>query len=467
MDIDSTGKVVPDSVNPVQTTGITKPPISGADYSSTTSSVGYVGTVRSSNTRSSPFFNALPQNTASALTTQNLFVNFCPGDNSFVKGSASLAYAVGGSGYYSGSSGAWWSTNFIDSNQSSCTMKKGTGTTWAGGPYYSKNTFTGTGDAQYCLTGACTVEGGTIKLVWAVSWGVLTRNAMFDIAVGDGTFYAYAFPIPYSSDGTVNVANLNTSVMANCPPRGAFVMIDLVTKSFVYTMMDGESYQYAVQDASGLAAGKLAGTTNLRSEPASDDQTMLPLTSSLSGMPVFTNGTVSGSGTSPSWSANTTALNQQRSAAWYKWASAYADKNATYNGSSGTTSSATMSTVYSNTSVGMITYSASANTYYGNTAVPALQSNSDCSMYSGYIIPGSATQCVGSIISGLLFVTPYGYKSSAPLAQSAGANMYTLTTANTQTEILQNVQLPSGFVGGFSYDASVGSYGQVTWLSQI
>lgn len=461
MDIDQSGNVIPDAVNALQTTGITKPAIAATDYSSTTSSLNYQTVTKSSNIRASAFFGQTADNLSSTPTRANLFVNFCPAKNSFVKGSASLAYAVGGSGFYGGN-GAYWSTNFIDPGSSSCAMLKGTGTSWGGLPYYSKNTVTGSGNAQYMLTGACTIEGTSVKLVWAVNWGVVTMNSMFDTANGDGTYSVYAFSIPYNSDGTVNVSALNTSVMVNCPARGAFVMLDLVTRSFVYTFMDGESLQYAVQSPAGLAAGKVAGAVSLRSEPASDDQTLLPLASALPALPVFAGGAVSGSGTSPSWSANTTALNQQRSAPWYSWVTGYADKNAT---GVSINPSADLGTQTANSATMMVKFN--GTNYYGLASMPAIQVASGSTLYSGYIISGSATQCVGSIISGLLFVTPYGYKSFAPAAQSGGSFSYTLTTTNTQAEIIANVQLPSGFVGGFTYDASVGAYGTVSWVSQI
>jgi hypothetical protein len=367
-------------------------------------------------------------------------------------------------------------------------MLKGSGTNWGGQPYYSKNTVTGTGDAQYMLTGACTIEGTVVKLVWAVNWGILTMNSMFDIANGDGTYSAYAFPIPYNSDDTVNVSALNTSVMYNCPSRGAFVMLDLVTRSFVYTFMDGESLQYAVQSPAGLVAGKVAGTTNLRSEPASDDQTSLPLTSSLPGLPQFTTGAVASGaqrGLLSSWSINTNPSGIDYTHVWLPFVQGYGRQY--YNGVQTNTYGQRLADVQSGTgaatvqstspATAVVTGDTSATnsgnwpggTYYGLPYVTAWAPGSTNTIYSGWLSTGSATatQMVGYVSNGYIFCTPYGYKSASPTATNSSGTQYNLTTVNTQAEILSCMPNTVGFQAGFTYDASVGSYGQVTWLSQI
>jgi hypothetical protein len=98
---------------------------------------------------------------------------------------------------------------------------------------------------------------------------------------------------------------------------------------------------------------------------------------------------------------------------------------------------------------------------------------------SGWLRAGTSTQMVGWLFAsnsttGLTFVcTGYGYTSVAPKANSGETgytgNTYTLKTTSVQSEILSHMTLPSAGQGvtGFIYDASVGSYGQVTWISQI
>lgn len=112
------------------------------------------------------------------------------------------------------------------------------------------------------------------------------------------------------------------------------------------------------------------------------------------------------------------------------------------------------------------------------TSPPLWSSNSAGSVYSGWLRTGSATQLVGWLINvgtssaalWNLFVTPYGVTSASPVARYSldGTATYMLTTSSVQTEVLSKMAVGNGInVLGFIYDASVGNYGQVTWLSQI
>lgn len=117
--------------------------------------------------------------------------------------------------------------------------------------------------------------------------------------------------------------------------------------------------------------------------------------------------------------------------------------------------------------------------YYPLSTSPPLWSSSPAgSVYSGWLRNGSATQLVGWLINvgtssaalWNLFVTPYGVTSASPVARYSldGTATYTLTTSSVQTEVLSKMAVGNGInVLGFIYDASVGNYGQVTWLSQI
>lgn len=469
MDIDASGNEIPDRTVPLKTVGIVKPLISGALYTSTVSSVGYVPIVKGSSLRTSAFFNAVPQNTKASPTTQNLFVNVCPGRNSFVKGSVGLAYDMNGSGYYSSSSGAWWSTNFTDPKDAACTMKDGTGQSWGGGPYYSKNTVTGTGNAQYMLTGACTVEGNIIKLIWGVQWGVLTRNAMFDSANSDGSFSTYSLAIPTNADGTVNTAALNTAVMYNCPARGAFVMIDLVTMSFVYTYMDGETYQYAVQGPGALAAGTLAGSVSVRSTVVDDEQ-VLPLTSSLVGLPEFNSGVVTPHGALTGWTMQSSTAGIDRAHTWIQFDTGYDLGNGTVSAQYSTQADA-----QADTSAVLVSYNTANGKYNAISSIQDTLPRTSVTMWSPYLAQGTSAQLVGYILptygasTFTLRCTSYGWRSVAPRATagSANASTYMLTSASAQAEIISCFPATVGWQGGFVYDASIGSYGQVTWLSQL
>lgn len=115
--------------------------------------------------------------------------------------------------------------------------------------------------------------------------------------------------------------------------------------------------------------------------------------------------------------------------------------------------------------------------YYGFPRVTRWQFGNTCEVYSAYLRQGSPTQLCGWLIrwyqsdQPLLVVTGYGYKSVAPVALSGMAgnkSTYDLATQNVQEEIRSVMKLPATSDNlGFMYDASVGQYGQVTWLSQL
>jgi hypothetical protein len=118
--------------------------------------------------------------------------------------------------------------------------------------------------------------------------------------------------------------------------------------------------------------------------------------------------------------------------------------------------------------------------YYPYTTPPAMWSqNSAGGAYSGWLRPGTATQRCGWVIntgtssapSWSLVVTPYGFTSASPTARypSTLAQTYTLTTSDAQAEVVGKMAVSTNTVWclGFIYDASVGDYGQVTWISQI
>jgi hypothetical protein len=123
-----------------------------------------------------------------------------------------------------------------------------------------------------------------------------------------------------------------------------------------------------------------------------------------------------------------------------------------------------------------------SSSWYGVTAIQSFKVVSSSSIYSGWLRKGSPTQLVGWVIKATptgsttvgyaLVVTGYGFTSLSPTAKSgmSGSTTYNLTTKNVQAEILANMFPVDGISGvnlGFIYDASVGTYGQVTWISQI
>lgn len=100
--------------------------------------------------------------------------------------------------------------------------------------------------------------------------------------------------------------------------------------------------------------------------------------------------------------------------------------------------------------------------------------------YSGWLATGTSTQMVGWFLntkqtggtqaapSCRMFTTAYGYTSNSPLAIIDGRTSFLCNTVNVQDEVLaaMTIGFNDGAVG-FVYDASVGNFGEVTFISQI
>lgn len=124
-------------------------------------------------------------------------------------------------------------------------------------------------------------------------------------------------------------------------------------------------------------------------------------------------------------------------------------------------------------------YDSSSKLYYSYTGNSTYAANATCSMISGWLRAGISTQIVGWVVNATpsgsstlqptLVTTGYGFTSLSPTARSGSTNSstYNLTSSNVQSEILANLTMNGLNYIGFIYDASIGSYGQVTWISQI
>ena len=96
------------------------------------------------------------------------------------------------------------------------------------------------------------------------------------------------------------------------------------------------------------------------------------------------------------------------------------------------------------------------------------------SWFSPWLRVGNAMQLTGWVLNtggvngGQLFTTGYGFTSVSPTASKSGATKYVLKSSSTQEEILAQMRLAVGQGSiGFVYDASVGTYGEVSWISQV
>lgn len=112
--------------------------------------------------------------------------------------------------------------------------------------------------------------------------------------------------------------------------------------------------------------------------------------------------------------------------------------------------------------------------YYGLTA-QSWKSLASKVTYSGWLRSGGPKQLVGWVLniggpmtSGQLMTSGYGFTSLSPVATVNGQSSFLLTSTSTQEEILNQVRFASG-QGAivFLFDAEIGTYGKVTWLSQI
>jgi hypothetical protein len=125
----------------------------------------------------------------------------------------------------------------------------------------------------------------------------------------------------------------------------------------------------------------------------------------------------------------------------------------------------------------MVLYNTSS--YNGMSEIQAFLPRAGAQIYSGWLRPGTAAQRVGWVVnvgttstpSWSLYVTPYGYTSASPTARypTTLAQTYALTTADAQAEVVGKMAVSTNtvFYLGFIFDASVGNFGQVTWISQI
>lgn len=193
----------------------------------------------------------------------------------------------------------------------------------------------------------------------------------------------------------------------------------------------------------------------------------------LDNLPTFTKGTVTLGGQK---SFSHGGSNPQRSTPWLKAYIGFSQVGASSSYPSGT-ANGTLAVAQANTGCNFIVYS--PTTYYGVSTTSAWQTgDSNTAVYSGRVKIAATTSIVCWILntannplSGTLVTTGYGYDSTAgPCKDGDGNQTYLLTSADTQNEILSQARIvTSGYYGviGFVFDATVGSYGQVRWISEI
>jgi len=435
----------------------TKPAITGQYIEASKSSISYADHNYDATTLRSPYYD-LPSIVSVPGTV--MLDGVCPGRWSRGYEEANSAASLsGGSGYFGYQNLRWWSTNFIDDGDAACTMVLNEG------QYYSKNSSI---SDNSILCGAVTVEGSTVKLKWGSSWGLVTRNTVFDSAAENGSYPYRQTTIPRLTDGKVDVTALNLSVMKYAPLRGCLVMLNLATNIVLYTMMDGEYRQMAAMYGPVLGApatGPPATAPALQSRDATDPSS-LPLSSKLTGLPTMTDGTVTLTNTTAPWVLDKTTQ-PPRTSPWLGWFEMWWFNE----GPVDVSSTSTLPPMQANTAV-FAAGGLSNGSFYGfssNGRIRKIVSSEPNSvLYSGWARTGTPHQRVGYVGYGnTLALSTWGWTSVAPDAALYGQSHYVLTSANVQTEILGQIPNHPSVNMGFVYDAAYGNYGRVRWISQF
>lgn len=429
----------------------TKPNMLGMSVSVTKSEIGYTDHNYDTNTYRSPYYDV----PVIVSVPGTVFLDgVCPGRWSRRYYTASDAASLsGGSGYFgydTNDQNHWWSTNFIDDGDAACSMVK------SGGQYYSKNT---TIASTHVLMGAVTVDGTNVNLKWGSTWGLVTRNAVFDYLDSTTTYVSRSTTIPRNADGTVDVTALNLSVMKYAPIRGCFVMFDMASNNVLYTMMDGEQKQFA-----GSKTGSVAPALALRT---ATDPNSLPLTSKMVGLPTFVrsspsnNTVITGLGNA-SWQTDTTTLGD-KSRVWMKTFDSCWSDNTNQLGNFSTQGPAQNAS-----GAGPVLVNGTPSWLAFPVGTPLRDDpGATTACYTAWSRPGTPYQMVGWVSAGTRLVTSaYGVTSVAPSASIQGQGSYLVSAPNVQADILSKMPSSTGLNMGFMYDASIGDYGKVVWLSQ-
>lgn len=368
------------------------------------------------------------------------------------------ASQTGGSGYFgfpatSTTASGYWSTNFVDDGIYASNF------VFTEGSYYSKNVVLNKGKV---LLGVVVIDGNDIKLKWGSTWGVASRNSMMDYSESnpDGTYTVkhHSFIIPRFSDGKLNVVELNRLVMKGAPTRGAFVQLNLDNSFVTYMCTDGEQNMYP------LGANQ---EVTIQSRDATDPSS-LPLTSKLYTLPVMQTGEYTmGGGTIAPFTSMQADLDPapDPTRQWMK-----ALTGCWCNGTFTQYSSVALATAASGSKLAGSFGTSPVNVYGFGFGALFPHSDPTTAIYSGWARPGTPNQMVGFISEARYVVcTPYGVTSVAPLCKVGGETSFLAASSDVMKEICGRwtTNASTSFQAGFIYDASIGNYGKVTWLSQF
>ena len=400
-----------------------------------------------------------------------MFNTWCPGHYSRRYTSKSDAASLAsGSGYFGypaegvfGSAG-WWSTNFVDYTGA---VRAPAEAIKSEGKYYSKNTVLA---GAHVLMGVCTVDDQNVSLKWGAMWGIASKNAWYDnYDPATNVVTPKSYTLPRLIDGTVDMEMVEHEIMSDCPTYGCFVILDLYRNRLVYCTVDGDPEQFAV--------GSTGSGVSTR-EPFVEG--IIPPSSKLVDLPVMpkhsTGWTPGKDGTSitrdtQDMGAGTYLAVNDRTKPWMVFAD-----GAVIGGWVPQTN--TLLNAQSINRFPMVVQSKSEQQNPYNAVIASPDSDmmwypdSNFITYSGFLVVGTATQCVGQWSpnsynnqGGTIVCSAYGVSSICSGEASVDNQKTALVPSPGGVEGI--AKLCPSFVMAFIYDAAVGDYGQVTWISMV
>jgi hypothetical protein len=301
---------------------------------------------------------------------------------------------------------------------------------------------------------------------------------------GVDTLFNYTVPIEYK-DGQIDVDATEFAILKACPMNGCFFTMDLTTRLIYFHIMDGAKATRNGQIPRDWVPNPdpKDESADYDSEEESDEEpaaepTPAPTpqpTTKLSGLPNFQNDVTVSYGASYVGSSFT--LDQSTSTMDYSRAWQLAVPGLSWSDTSGAIGGkGSLAEVQIQPQQFALRNTAYAQ-WYSCVVCRRYARDPQVWYYSGWTRQGTSTQICGYITNMgtqgqvQFWTTGYGVTSVSPGARSGmnGAYTYMLTSSDVQAEIIANMSLNQSVQGqmGFVYDASVGYYGQVTWLSQI
>lgn len=412
--------------------------------------MGYVGKLGETTLSRSQYLGTVPH---TFEEKQTLFLDICPFRYSFVQPYAKAAFDLPtGTGYYeSFGKQLWWSTNFKNTRDDPARFYD------ESGYYYSKNTATIDG---HVMMGIVTVVGNDVSLKWGYKWGTVSRNAAYDSqVVQDGVTrrLVTTYAIPQLDVNTVDVQKLELEVMRNAPTNGAFVYLDLDHRKYYYGCVDGDPDMYAVSP----------GGTKVVRDDDEFPSSPYPITSRFQAEPVFDIGNfqmrvVTGR---PTYYQRFLTAKPQRTSNWLKFNPDGASMDWGGDNIASDDPNQVHAQSYSNAAV-LVGYRGAFITKGTDGPLRSINLADPVDVYGSWLAVGASTQRVGWIGNGSYFgISDWGMTSLSPAASVNGSSSFDPLTSDVQNEILDNI--PGSAEIGFIFDASIGYFGRVFWISML